>query len=257
LFTKEDQELVEKFEIPKPVTTNAVIDGDPYDIMLSYIYSDQHFDKIKEELTPKNVFSVYTLAHCLRVKKLVQDLETVIVDELLNSDYFLSSPPPEEFVQQEKEMPRKYAKNFDELIDNCMSFYLDAIKFNSEKVTKACEELLVKHFHEIVISKNGQDFINKLPMKYLQQLLKRDELCVRSESVILECVQNYIKHREEIEPDKTPEEIKAENDALVAEGKDPLPDPIEEEKQRKEDELNARDDAGKIEWKYQDEVDVM
>ena len=106
LFTKENQELVEAFEIPLPVTTKSAMVEDPYDKALRYIYCDQHFDKLKAELSPKNVFQLYSVAYCLRIKKLLLDLENLIVEELLDSD-------------------------------NCMNFYLDGIRFKSDKITNA------------------------------------------------------------------------------------------------------------------------
>ena len=68
LFTKEDQELVTEFKIPAPVVTKSAQNEDPYNICFSYIYTDQNFPKIKDQLSPNNVFQIYSVAYTLRIK---------------------------------------------------------------------------------------------------------------------------------------------------------------------------------------------
>jgi len=70
-------------------------------------------------------------------------------------------------------------------------------------------------------------------------------------------VEKYIRHREEIQPDKTPEEKKAERAAIEAAGEEVPPDPEEEEKAKKDEEFNALDDQGKVQWKYKEQVEEM
>lgn len=226
LFTKENQEFVKVFKIPAPVATKSSQNEDPYNIAFSYIYTDQTFPKIKDQLGPTNVFQLYSVAFTLRIKKLIHDLETFIVDELLDSE-------------------------------NCINFYLDGIRFKSDRVTNACEKLLIQEFQEICTSKDGIYFLSQLPLSYFRNLMKGDNLNVDNETRVLECVEKYIRHRNDIHPDKTPEEKKAEIAARAAAGGVPIPDPEEEENKKKEEEFKALDDAGKIQWRKNEEVNNL
>jgi hypothetical protein len=225
-FTKENQELVTDFRIPPLVETKSAMTGDPYAKAFSYMYCDQTFAKIKDDLSPNNVFQLYSVAYTLRIRKLINDLENLIVNELLDSE-------------------------------NWINFYLDGIRFNSKKVTDACEKLLISQFHDVCTSKDGPYFLSQLPLSYFQNLMKSDDLNVDNETRVLEWVEKYIRHRVDIAPDKTAEEKKAEKDVRIAAGEAPLPDPEEEEAKKKEDQFNALDDKGKIQWKYNEEVEKM
>lgn len=86
LFTKENQELVTDFTIPAYILTNLPVIEDPYTKAFSYMYSNQEFRKVKEELNSKNVFQLYSVAFTLQIKKLIQDLEEYIVQELVNNE---------------------------------------------------------------------------------------------------------------------------------------------------------------------------
>ena len=226
LFTKENQEFVDEFKIPAFIETKNAATEDPYNKAFSYMYTDQTFEKIKDELSPNNVFQLYSVAYTLKIKKLIRDLEELIVNELLDSE-------------------------------NCINFYLDGIRFSSKRVTDACEKLLVKDFQEICTSKDGHYFLSQLPLEYFQNLMKDNELFVDNENKVLECVEKYIRHRVGIEPDKTAEEKKAARAALEAAGEEVPPDPEEEEKAKKEEEFNGLDDKGKIQWTYNEEVNKM
>lgn len=226
LFMKEDQELVETFKIPAFIETKSAVTEDPYNKAFSYMYCDQQFEKIKDELSPNNVFQLYSVAYTLRIRKLINDLEEFIVNELLDND-------------------------------NSINFYLDGIRFKSKRITDACEKILVQEFQEVINSKDGHYFLSQLPLTYFQNLMGDSELNVDNETRVLECVEKYIRHRVDTQPDKTAEEKKAERAAIEAAGEEAPPDPEEEEKTRKEEEFNALDDQGKIQWKYNEEVDKM
>ena len=86
---------------------------------------------------------------------MITDLETFIVDELLDNE-------------------------------NCINFYLDGIRFKSDKVTNACERLLVQDFQDICTSKDGHYFLSQLPMSYFLNLMKGDNLNVDNETRVLE-----------------------------------------------------------------------
>ena len=106
-------------------------------------------------------------------------------------------------------------------------------------------------------SKDGHYFLSQLPLLYFQNLMKDSELNVDNETRVLECVEKYIRHRIDIQPDKTEEEKKAERAAIEAAGEEAPPDPEEEEKARKEEEFNGLDDKGKVHWKYEEEVEKL
>ena len=70
------------------------------------MYCNQSFASIKDNISPNNVFQLYSVAYTLRIKKLINDLDNLIVNELLDRE-------------------------------NCINFYLDGIRFKSDKVTNA------------------------------------------------------------------------------------------------------------------------
>lgn len=86
LFTNEDQALVVNFKIPAFIQTNLPVIEDPYTKAFSYMYCDQQFHKIKDELNSKNVFHLYSVAYTLKIRKLIHDLEEFIVMDLLNNE---------------------------------------------------------------------------------------------------------------------------------------------------------------------------
>lgn len=100
-------------------------------------------------------------------------------------------------------------------------------------------------------------YLNQLPLTYFQNLMAKDELNVENENKVMYLVEQYIRHRSDIPYDKTREEKKAEREANQKEGEEPIPDPEEEEKKNKEEQYNALDDKGKIQWKYNDQVEQM
>jgi len=155
LFTTENQELVERFKIPAFIETKSAVTEDPYEKVFTYMYCDQQFSNIKEELSPNNVFQIYSVAYTLKIKKLINDLEDFIVNELLDSE-------------------------------NSINFYLDGIRFDSKRITDACEKLLVQEFQEVSSTKDGLYFLSQLPLKFFQNLMKDNELKVDNETIVLE-----------------------------------------------------------------------
>ena len=155
LFTTEDQELVQEFKIPAFIKTKSAVAEDPYNKAFSYMYCDQQFSKIKEKLSPNNVFQLYSVAYTLKIKQLISDLENYIVNELLDNE-------------------------------NSINFYLDGIRFESKLITDACEKLLVREFQEICSSKDGHYFLSQLPLTYFQNLMGDNELNVDNETKVLE-----------------------------------------------------------------------
>jgi hypothetical protein len=72
------------------------------------MYSNQDIYKIKEDITEANVFALYAQAYALQMTKLQDDLCDLIRNELITQE-------------------------------NCILFYLDAIKFNCKHLIECCE----------------------------------------------------------------------------------------------------------------------
>jgi hypothetical protein len=245
LFTKENQELVTDFKIPAYIQTNLPVIEDPYTKAFSFMYCDQQFHKVKEELNSKNVFQLYSVAYTLQIKKLIHDLEEYIVQDLLNNE-------------------------------NWVSLYLDGIRFDSKKVTDACEKFIIQEFSIKYLpydhseerkgpigdlnepeSINSHELLNKLPLEYFQRLMKADSLNVENEQKVLDWVEKYVKFRLEINADKTEEEKKAERDVIVAAGGEVPLTEEEVETAANDEQFAALDDAGKVAWTYINKVNVM
>lgn len=66
---------------------------------------------IKGEINEKNVSAFYSQAYVMKCTKLIDFLDDMIVNELLTPT-------------------------------NCIQFYLDSIRFETKKVSDACEQLM-------------------------------------------------------------------------------------------------------------------
>ena len=104
---------------------------------------------------------------------------------------------------------------------------------------------------------DGHYFLNQLPLKYFINLMKEDELKVDWESQVLEWVEKYIRHRSAIPYDKNEEEKLKEAQERALQGLPPLPNLEEEERKTKEVQFNALDDTGKIQWRKNEEVNLL
>ena len=91
---------------------------DPITRILSYLYNNQDFNIIKGDLNEQNVSVIYSQAYVMKMEKLKSDLEEYIASEILKPA-------------------------------NCTQFYLEAIRFKDDRLSKAAQELIVKYFHEI------------------------------------------------------------------------------------------------------------
>lgn len=101
-------------EIPLPMQTRQC-DGKSLDTdinrILKYIYSNQDFSVIKDELNEQNMPSFYSQAYTLKCVRLLEDIDQMIISELLNPG-------------------------------NAFMFYLESIYFGSESVARACEMII-------------------------------------------------------------------------------------------------------------------
>lgn len=136
--------------IPEPLFTESGKNASDDQILriLKYVYSNQNIYSIKDMITETNVFAIYAQAYVLKMKKLMADLAEIICSNILTQD-------------------------------NCTVFYYDSIKFHDEKIQKACENLMVKKFAEIVET-NDKPFLN-LPLKNFISVCKNSSLNVQHE----------------------------------------------------------------------------
>jgi hypothetical protein len=116
---------------------------------------------------------------------------------------------------------------------------------------------MIRDFQDICSAKDGQYFLNQLPLSYFISLMKGDDLNVDAESKVLDCVEKYIKHRSNIAHDKTVEEKAHEAEERARQGLPPIPDLEAEEELKKQERFNGLDDAGKIQFLKTDEVDKL
>ena len=123
LFLSEDVSKITKFDAPKPIPVNGDAD-DALSKILKFVYNNQNFDVIKDEINEHNAIFLLSQAHTLRSEYLKQCLEGVIIERVLKPE-------------------------------NCTALYLDSLKFNSENLQKQCEEHLVMHFEEISKQEKG------------------------------------------------------------------------------------------------------
>jgi len=79
-------------------------------------------------------------------------------------------------------------KCLDSLIDsellnpqNCISFYLDAIRFQNKTIATACENLLQQNLESILKSEEGSKFLLSLPFIYMKNICQSNKLNITDE----------------------------------------------------------------------------
>ena len=154
VFSKHNVKKLQKVAIPEPFPTDSgkglgKVSDDPVLKILKYIYSNQNIYKIKDEITDANLFSLYSQAYALEMTKLLKDLTELTKTELLNQD-------------------------------NCVVFYVDAIKFKNKELVKACENLMVTKFTDI--QEEASEHLLKLPTEYFVALCSSDDLHLEHEN---------------------------------------------------------------------------
>jgi hypothetical protein len=149
VFLTEDVSKITKFDAPKPIPVNGDAD-DALSKILKFIYNNQNFEVIKEEINENNAIFLMSQAHTLKSDYLKSCIEGVIIEKILKPD-------------------------------NCTSLYLDSLKFNTETLQKQCEEHLVIHFEEISKQEKGLQFLMDLPEKAFRSLISADNLYITDE----------------------------------------------------------------------------
>jgi hypothetical protein len=135
--------------------------------VLKYFYFGQDFGAIAEEITESNATFMLSQAFVLRADKLKTQVEEVIVKKLLNPA-------------------------------NCTKFYLESMKFQSETIKKACEDILVVNFSEISKDEKGLQFLRDLPAEAFMSICAADNLYIQDEKLVVDLIVDYLKHREEL-----------------------------------------------------------
>lgn len=54
--------------------------------ILKYLYSNQNFNEIRDEVTEKNIYNLYSQAYALKCEQLLKDLCLHIIDRLMNTE---------------------------------------------------------------------------------------------------------------------------------------------------------------------------
>ena len=79
---------------------------------------------------------------------------------------------------------------------NCSQFYLESLKFQNERIQKACEEIMVINFADVSKDEKGLEFLRDLPAEAFRSLCAADNLYIQDEKLVVDLIQGYLKHRE-------------------------------------------------------------
>lgn len=124
VFLHEDPVKLTQFEAPRPIPVNGDKMDDAVAKILKYFYYNQDFNVIKDEVNENNATFLLSQAFVLRAESLKAALEDLIVKKLLKPT-------------------------------NVSKFYLESLKFQSAKIQKACEEIMVINFADISKDEKG------------------------------------------------------------------------------------------------------
>ncbi|CDW80143.1 e3 ubiquitin-protein ligase hectd1 [Stylonychia lemnae] len=210
------------FSIPKHISTKSNFIDDPFPRVMEYVYSNQDFEKIKQDVDENNVSNIYSLAYSLKVTQLKGDLERCIVNNFLNPE-------------------------------TCCQFYLEAIRvisivqqcicqFDSNFLLQKSREMLVNQFEAIAETKNGTEFLNDLPFQMFLDLIEDPELNVTEEIQVVRAIDRYLNHRRALPPSPDDEEDWSQlNDEEKKHREEQKQKAAEEKKTKDEEEQKARD----------------
>lgn len=190
---------------------------------------------IKGEINEKNVSAFYSQAYVMKCQKLMGFLDDLIVNELLTPA-------------------------------NCTQFYLDSIRFETKKVSNACEQLMQQNFDEIASSASGAAFLLSLPYSQMKSLCASNSLNIKDEYILVDLFERYLAHRDHLpklaEEERklddfkdllTKEEIEARN-KLKEEEEAAAKAKQEEEAKKKEEEYKALDPWQRFNRHYEEIV---
>ena len=120
---------------------------------------------IKSEINESNATFLLSQAFVLKSEQLKERLEDLIIKSILKPT-------------------------------NCSQFFLDSLKFQSEKIQKACEKIMVMNFAEISSDEKGLQFLRDLPAEAFKSICEADNLYIEDEKIVVDLISGYLKHRE-------------------------------------------------------------
>lgn len=208
--------------------------SDPTPKVLNYIYNNQNFDVLRPDLDEKTTPNVYSLAHVLEMKKLKDELEHYIQEKILDPE-------------------------------NVTKFYLEGLRFNSQRLQQACETMLVEHFDEVAKSEEGMEFFSVLPFEPFLKLIRSNDINIESENVVVKLVDTYLNRRkglpllaeEDPKNDWThlTEEEKAAREEAKKNTEDEKNQAEEEAKAKKQEEFESKNDVQKVQTQIHDKIE--
>lgn len=95
---------------------------DPTPLILRYLYNNQDFEVIVNDIHEQNVIHLYSMAYIWQAPKLLADLEHYICEKVIASN-------------------------------NAQKFYIEGVRFKNENITKLCEAKILDNFD--VLCKEG------------------------------------------------------------------------------------------------------
>lgn len=96
--------------------------------ILKYFYHNHDFSVIADEINESNATFMLSQAFVLKAESLQHHIEKVIIKKLLNPS-------------------------------NCTKYYLESLKFQNEKLQKACLEMKVVNFAKVSKDEKGVTFL--------------------------------------------------------------------------------------------------
>jgi hypothetical protein len=164
-------EVQDSLELPEPIPAKFQSIFRPYDMfetVLKYIYSNQDSKILTYELLNKNVaFQIFSIAHILQINSLVDLVGEFIAQNLLEDT-------------------------------NGPEILYEGIKYSSETLCKASEESIVRNFESLIRNMQSLEGLMNIPLEYIIQIVKCDELNVANESLVYGFVCSYLQKRENL-----------------------------------------------------------
>jgi hypothetical protein len=234
LFLTEDASKITQFDFPKPIPVNGEVMDDAVSKILKYFYHNQDFSVIADEINESNATFMLSQAFVLRSEALQHQVEDLIITKLLNPS-------------------------------NCTKYYLESLKFQNEKLQKACLDIKVVHFDKVSQDEKGLQFLRELPAEAFRSVCEADNLYIQDEKIVVDLISGYLKHREglPILDEENPlkdwsnltEEEKKKREEEEQKKKEEEKKAQDEEEKKHADEFAKLDDLGKIQATWAKKVD--
>lgn len=129
------------------------------ELILKFIYNNQKFKKIRDDLNEKNIYTVLSLAHCFRISKLNKKLTNLILEKFLNSK-------------------------------TAVKILFEGLIFENEKLVSEAINLIQKDFNTITNNVDDYNTILDLPYELLFKFVNDNNLNLDSEKQICDLTSN-------------------------------------------------------------------